>query len=278
MQKGYLIREKGIELRIKQLGRKYSQSIKDRHNLKTHRLEIPLNRRQFNTMWNELPNRYIRKRQSRLTLRNDIITIDRYLGTLEGLRTAKIEFQSELEAACFQSPDWMGPEITHNNRFKDYSLSKTPINPTQLPLQPDENKNHFVIGAIPYFYKDGIVHIVTVTSRKKERIIFPKGQPESNMRAQEVALLEADEEAGVVGKIVGNPILIAYENDTLTHWLLFPMEVNELKSNWPEEMERERVIFDLKEAISNPKCHMITPALRFLSDFLLSRTSGENPG
>lgn len=112
------------------------------------------------------------------------------------------------------------------------------------------------IGAIPYRCAPEGVEICLITSRGSGRWITPRGKPEKNKTPQEIAGLEAFEEAGVRGLVDGE-CFAAY---TVTRPSLPPeagpcavelylMEVSEVLGSWPEKKERERVWLPPAQAV-----------------------------
>src|SRR5918912_538575 len=93
-------------------------------------------------------------------------------------------------------------------------------------------------GVIPVL--DGRVWMVTSSSRR--RWVFPKGQIDPGHTPGESALLEAWEEAGLVGTLdpepVGNYVYEKYERPH--HVLVYRMRVIEVRDDWPERGLRER--------------------------------------
>ncbi len=53
-----------------------------------------------------------------------MIEIDIYKGKLEGLVSAEIEFDNEIEADSFEFPEWFGKELTSDIRYKNINLAK----------------------------------------------------------------------------------------------------------------------------------------------------------
>ena len=49
--------------------------------------------------------------------------VDDYAGDLAGLVTAEIEFPSEEESAGFVARDWLGREVTGDERYANRSLA-----------------------------------------------------------------------------------------------------------------------------------------------------------
>ena len=57
---------------------------------------------------------------------NHIYEIDEFFGENEGLFLAELELQSESE--FFEKPDWLGEEVTNNEKYYNSYLSKNPFN------------------------------------------------------------------------------------------------------------------------------------------------------
>jgi len=104
-------------------------------------------------------------------------------------------------------------------------------------------------GVIPFYKEDGKLKIVLVSSRKRKRWIFPKGIIENHLSAEESALKEAYEEAGIKGIVVAG----ISENYLYEKWggtcevQYFLMEVTEKLDSWPEKNLRKRIFIDLEK-------------------------------
>ena len=53
-----------------------------------------------------------------------VIELDIYAGDLEGLVVAEVEFASEEAADGFAPPDWLGPDVTEDLRYKNQRLAR----------------------------------------------------------------------------------------------------------------------------------------------------------
>ncbi len=102
-------------------------------------------------------------------------------------------------------------------------------------------------AAIPV--RDG--HVCLVTSSSGRRWVVPKGQIDPGHTAGETALVEAWEEAGLVGALDPEPLgSYAYEKlGRELHVLAFRMMVTEVRDEWPERDLRVRVWLPLTEAL-----------------------------
>ena len=84
--------------------------------------------------------------------------------------------------------------------------------------------------------------VCLVTSRSGRRWVIPKGQIDPGHTAGEAALIEAWEEAGVLGALDPEPAgTYHYEKFGLDHHVtVFVMRVTDQKSDWPEQLDRRR--------------------------------------
>jgi adenylate cyclase len=57
---------------------------------------------------------------------NHIIEVDEFYGENQGLIVAEIELKEETET--FEKPNWLGDEVTGDNRYFNASLMKKPFN------------------------------------------------------------------------------------------------------------------------------------------------------
>ena len=56
---------------------------------------------------------------------NHIFEVDEFHGENKGLTVAEVELQSETET--FEKPDWLGEEVTNDNRYYNAYLSNHPF-------------------------------------------------------------------------------------------------------------------------------------------------------
>jgi 8-oxo-dGTP pyrophosphatase MutT (NUDIX family) len=90
-----------------------------------------------------------------------------------------------------------------------------------------------------------------VTSRNGRRWVFPKGIIDSGHTPGEAALLEAWEEAGLVGTLDAEPLgSYVYDKDRRPHHVLvYRMRVIEARDVYPERGLRERIWLTVDDAI-----------------------------
>ncbi|MDX6182839.1 CYTH domain-containing protein [Flavobacterium sp. Fl-77] len=67
----------------------------------------------------------IEKTRFEIKLGNHVFEVDEFYGENEGLIMAEIELNSETET--FEKPDWLGEEVTNDERYYNAYLSKNPF-------------------------------------------------------------------------------------------------------------------------------------------------------
>lgn len=128
-------------------------------------------------------------------------------------------------------------------------------------------------AALPFRQMAAGPQILLVTSRETRRWIIPKGWAKKALDPQDMAALEAFEEAGVRGKVKKKP-LGEYRYDkrlddgsTVTcDVTVFALDVAEELRDWPEMAQRERRWVTPAEAITLISEPGLVPILRRLSD------------
>ena len=92
--------------------------------------------------------------------------------------------------------------------------------------------------------------VCLVTSRSGRRWVIPKGQIDPGHSAAEAALVEAWEEAGLLGALDGEAVgTYIYEKYGLHHHVtVFVLRVTDQRADWPERSERLRQWLTPEEA------------------------------
>lgn len=106
------------------------------------------------------------------------------------------------------------------------------------------------IGAFPFLFKKGKIHIVIITSTSGKSWILPKGHPENHLNKSQVAELETYEEAGVKGSIVNSTLRKEFKQDEDNILIIFPLRIKKILDTWPEQNIRERRLVSIKEALN----------------------------
>ena len=111
------------------------------------------------------------------------------------------------------------------------------------------------VGALPYRMAGAVTSILLVTSRQTGRWVVPKGNLMIGKMPHEAAAIEAEEEAGVLGRISPLPIgefeyakILSDGSSVPALVTLFPLEVEQELARWKEVDQRRRQWFTAAEA------------------------------
>ncbi len=97
-------------------------------------------------------------------------------------------------------------------------------------------------GAVPFRLVERGLEFCLITSASGKRWGFPKGIIDPGETAEQTALKETWEEAGVSGSLVGEPLgHYEYEKwDTTLRVVVFLLRAEKVEGNWPEAATRTR--------------------------------------
>jgi 8-oxo-dGTP pyrophosphatase MutT (NUDIX family) len=111
------------------------------------------------------------------------------------------------------------------------------------------------VAALPWRKTRDDIEVMLITSRDTGRWVLPKGWPEGHEQLFDTAAREAAEEAGLGGAVARFEIgsyfyakVLASGMERRCEVLVFPLEVDELATAWPEKKERTRKWFSPAEA------------------------------
>lgn len=244
---GYLAHDDQMEVRIRKFGDRHFLAVKEGMGLVRRETEIEISSQQFESLWPATEGKRIEKLRAEISHGRFKIEIDRYLGELAPLIVAEVEFSSVEESEGFIKPDYLGLEVTEEEAYKNRSLAIHGI--------PDASSFNCQIAALPYLVRRGQLHLVIITNSAQSRWIIPKGHQETGMTRQEVAVMEAMEEAGVIGNcVVGLRAACNIKGETALH--VYPLKVTTILKKWPEMEWRKRLVLPVGKAlktISDPE-------------------------
>ena len=127
-----------------------------------------------------------------------------------------------------------------------------PLNEAPSP-QPTEPRSQ--IAALPWRRGKKGLEILLISSRETKRWVIPKGWPMKGRKPHAAAAQEAKEEAGLLGKILKDPIghfhYVKNMRDgaaQLCRVDVFPLQVEKQLKSWPEREQRVTHWFPLDEA------------------------------
>ena len=124
IRQGYLAyTDDGTEVRVRHKGDRFFQTVKRGIGLRRIEVELALSREQFEALWPLTEGKRLEKVRYAIPYDDLTIEVDVYLGALEGLKTAEVEFASVERSEGFQPPSWFEREITGEAGYRNRSLA-----------------------------------------------------------------------------------------------------------------------------------------------------------
>ena len=125
IEQGYLAVSDDAEVRIRQLEDESLLTVKIGRGEVREEVETPLRRDQSEKLWPLTEGKRVTKTRFRIPLEDGDLCaeVDVFSGDLEGLVTAEVEFPGREEDEAFEPPEWLGREITGDERFANRSLA-----------------------------------------------------------------------------------------------------------------------------------------------------------
>ncbi|MBX3169899.1 MAG: NUDIX domain-containing protein [Candidatus Eremiobacteraeota bacterium] len=116
-------------------------------------------------------------------------------------------------------------------------------------------------GVIPFRHRDGDLEVLLISSRSSGDWIVPKGMIDPGLTPQQAALQEAEEEAGVRGRLSE---LIGYVETAKARIAVYPLEVESELEAYLEKGMRRRRWFRAKEAAEKVRDRDLGSLIRHL--------------
>ncbi len=125
IEQGYLaIADDGTEVRVRRRAGATTLTVKGGSGRSRSEEEIAIDAERFARLWPLTEGRRLEKTRHLIPMGADLtIELDVYSGALTGLMVAEVEFDSEDAADAFEPPEWFGPEVTDDARFKNQKLA-----------------------------------------------------------------------------------------------------------------------------------------------------------
>jgi adenylate cyclase len=124
IEQGYVALDGEVEVRIRRYGDQAFLTVKSGGNRVRLEEEFEIDARRFRALWPLTEGRRIQKTRYLIPAGGGPrIELDVYHGRLAGLVTAEVEFDSPAAAAAFAPPQWLGPEVTEDPRYKNKRLA-----------------------------------------------------------------------------------------------------------------------------------------------------------
>src|SRR5918995_147586 len=85
--------------------------------------EIELDSPQFDALWPLTEGARLSKTRHVVPHGELTIEVDVFKGPLAGMVLGEVEFESEEDSGAFDSPDWLGTDVTGDHRYANESLA-----------------------------------------------------------------------------------------------------------------------------------------------------------
>ena len=113
----------GVQVRLRKAGAKHWLTFKRDAGGAREEREIELAPAQFDVLWPATEGRRLTKTRYKVPFRDRVVEIDVFSGRHEGLVVAEVEFDDEVAAREFETPDWLGDDVTHDPRYSNQLLA-----------------------------------------------------------------------------------------------------------------------------------------------------------
>lgn len=124
IEQGYIaVAPDGTEVRVRRRDGTAVLTIKSGGGRSRVEEELEIDAERFARLWPLTEGRRIEKTRHLIPQADLTIELDVYSGALTGLMVAEVEFGSEEAADAFDPPEWFGPEVTNDPRFRNQTLA-----------------------------------------------------------------------------------------------------------------------------------------------------------
>jgi adenylate cyclase len=125
IEQGYLAIEdgRGAEVRLRRRAGETLLTVKRGSGLTRTEEEIELGSEQFEALWPLTEGRRVEKVRHLVPVESGEVEVDVFDGELAGMITAEMEFDSEAASDAFEPPDWLGIEVTGDERYANETLA-----------------------------------------------------------------------------------------------------------------------------------------------------------
>jgi adenylate cyclase len=124
IEQGYVAIDERTEVRVRRAGEESLLTVKGGHGEVRDEVEIDLGEKQFEALWPLTEGRRLKKTRYLIPLEGELeVELDVFEGGLTGLMVAEIEFADEKQSHGFEPPDWLGGEVTGDERYTGQRLA-----------------------------------------------------------------------------------------------------------------------------------------------------------
>lgn len=123
-RQGYLAEDGDVAVRIRITPSAAILTVKAGTGVSRTEVESELTMDEGEALWRHTGGRRLTKVRHRMEVPGGVAELDVYEGSLAGLFTVEVEFESEDTAAAFVPPAWFGRELTGDGRWTNASLAR----------------------------------------------------------------------------------------------------------------------------------------------------------
>lgn len=125
IRQGYIaVTDGGTEVRVREEGKCHFLTIKEGRGENRGQEEVEIKDSQFAALWPLTRGQRLKKIRYEVPHGGRIVEVDVYRGKLKGLTTAEVEFPDEGTSHDFRPPEWLGREITGDERYSNQDLAR----------------------------------------------------------------------------------------------------------------------------------------------------------
>ena len=129
IDQGYIAIADDVEVRIRARDDEHLLTAKGGQGLVRREVTVPLSAEQFEELWPLTAGRRVRKRRWVIAHDDVELEIDVFDDDLEGLVVVEVEFASTEVGRGFTPPEWFGPEVTDDPRYRNAALAVDGVPP-----------------------------------------------------------------------------------------------------------------------------------------------------
>jgi CYTH domain-containing protein len=120
---GYLALDGDTEVRVRRTPAGATLTIKHGGGEVRVEEELALGKRQADALWQLTDGRRLQKTRRIMRVDGLEVSVDEYVGALDGLIVAEVEFDDEEASRAFMPPAWFGREVTGEAAYANRTLS-----------------------------------------------------------------------------------------------------------------------------------------------------------
>ena len=110
-------------IRIRKTDTAFYLTVKSKGSVSRQELEMEISEKEFDNLVKLTDKPPVSKTRYFIPLENSLTAeLDIYNGSLSGLFTVEVEFESLDDAEKFTPPEWFGKDVSEDNRYKNSAL------------------------------------------------------------------------------------------------------------------------------------------------------------